>query len=426
MEVPALKCYDCSGIFTKGTILRKSELQPNDILIDIKYAGICHSDLHQGRAEWPIDCYYPMSPGHEIAGLVEAVGSGVTKFAVGQRVGVGCFVDSCRNCDSCSAGFEQYCNGEVPSPSEQFNLPDKKVNSYSTYNACIGDTLAAEKGYPDSILYGGYSKKIVVHEEYTCPIPDNLDFAKAAPLLCAGITLYSPLKFYGAADGGLKVMIVGLGGLGSMGAKISKAMGNQVWVASTSTNKQSYVEDTLGCKFIYTGRTVEEKKNAFNQFQKHFDLVISTVSADMDLHPYIATVKSQCTFCMVGLPPSPLEIQPFSIIARRIKIGGSLIGGIAETIEMLNFCSDNDIACDIKLIPAKDVNIAWQEITKNTIGAARFVMDIGNTLDVEGEWECELPVDPVDHVVHKDATIHGAEDQTGKRYNHATSSFVDP
>jgi uncharacterized zinc-type alcohol dehydrogenase-like protein len=271
----ALACHDTSGLFTKHQILRRAP-GDNDVLIDIHYNGICHSDVHQGRAEWPSRAIYPMVPGHEIVGIVESVGEKVSKFKVGDRVGVGCFVDSCRSCHSCRDGFEQYCFGEVESNDSEFGL-SLKVCTHGTYNCCVGDEIAAAKGLPDNKLYGGYSQKITVDEGYIMRIPDSLELSSAAPLLCAGITMYSPLNFYGAKAGGSNFVtaIAGLGGLGAMGAKIAKAMGNDVYVLSMSARKREYVEKEIGCKFIdWTDPAQRES------VKRKFDLIICTASAD--------------------------------------------------------------------------------------------------------------------------------------------------
>eukprot|EP00802_Teleaulax_amphioxeia_P015856 Tamp_15956.p1 GENE.Tamp_15956~~Tamp_15956.p1 ORF type:complete len:419 (+),score=89.38 Tamp_15956:179-1435(+) len=412
IPVWALACHDTDGKFSKHKILRRSPGE-HDVLIDIHYNGICHSDVHQGRAEWPITCVYPMVPGHEIAGIVEAVGASVTKYKVGDRVGVGCFVDSCRSCSSCKDGFEQYCTGEVPSRDSELAL-DLKVGKHGTYNACVGDDIAKAKGLPDTKLYGGYSQKITVDENYVLRIPDSIELARAGPLLCAGITMYSPLNFYGAKNGGSKFVtaIAGLGGLGAMGAKIAKAMGNEVYVLSMSERKREYVEKEIGCKFI--NWTDLEQRAAV----KHkFDLIICTASADFDMNPYLDAVKAQGCFCCVGLPPNEFSVKPFKFIARRIRIAGSLIGGIAETQEMLEFCASHGLSADVEVIPAKDVNKAWKMLLENSNPKARYVLDIKNTLG-EDSPECEAAEGTQPSHVHKDATVlrgQSVSDDTQKR-----------
>lgn len=243
-----------------------------------------------------------MVPGHEIAGVVSEIGSAVTKWKVGDKVGVGCFVDSCRNCDGCKDGFEQYCTGGIKSKSAEFNRTFE-VNNWATYNCCIGDDLCEKFGYPDARLYGGYSQKITVDENYACRIPEKLPMQNAAPLLCAGVTMYSPLNFYGAKAGGkgFKTAIVGIGGLGAMGAKIAKAMGNDVYCISTSERKKEYVEKELGCTFVNSSD--KEQMKALN---KKLDLIVCTISADFNLAPFLGLLKAQRTFCCVGLPPNPL------------------------------------------------------------------------------------------------------------------------
>lgn len=407
MEVLALATENTSGIFKKTKIPRHSP-GPNDVLINIKYAGICHSDLHQARAEWPINCWYPMVPGHEIAGLVEEVGSAVTKYKVGQRVGVGCFVDSCRTCESCQDGHEQYCTGGVPSFSKKFNK-QLQLGNVATYNCCIGDDAADKKGMPEDpngkgMMYGGYSQKITVDESYVCFIPDSIDLQVAAPLLCAGITVYSPLVYYGAKKAGEKFTtgIVGLGGLGAMGVKIAKAMGNNVYAVSSSERKRDLAEKELGVKYINSNDADAMAKHALT-----FDLIVCTISANFDIHHYLGLMKAQSTFCLVGLPPDNMPIAPFAFVARRIQIGGSLIGGIQETQDMLDFCAEHKISSDVEVIPAKDVNVAWKSLSLNTNTKSRYVIDVENTL-VEGDWECVVPEDIKPHKVHEHANIFGA------------------
>ncbi|MES4908024.1 MULTISPECIES: NAD(P)-dependent alcohol dehydrogenase [unclassified Streptomyces] len=317
----------------------------HDILIEIAYAGICHSDIHQAREEWG-SAQFPMVPGHEIAGIVTEVGSGVTKYAVGDRVGVGCFVDSCRECENCLAGDEQYClKGEVP-----------------TYNG---------KQYDGSPTYGGYSTHIVVDENYAVRIPDGLSLDVAAPLLCAGITLYSPLDHWNAGPG-KKVAIVGLGGLGHMGVKIAHAMGAEVTVLSQSLRKK---DDglRLGADHFYA--TSDE--STFAELAGTFDLIINTVSANIPLDAYLSLLKREGTMVHVGGPEFPSSFNQFSLIMGRKSMAGSKIGGIRQTQEMLDFCAGHGFGAEIEVIPADQINEAYDRVVSSDV-RYRFVIDIAS------------------------------------------------
>jgi len=316
--------------------------RPNDVVIEIKYCGICHSDVHQARDEWG-GSIYPMVPGHEIAGVITKVGASVTHFKAGDRVGVGCFVNSCRVCSSCKEGLEQY--------------RDKGCNV--TYNG---------KDTDGSLTYGGYSTEIVVDENYVLRIPENLPLDKAAPLLCAGITTYSPLKHWRVKPGD-KVAVVGLGGLGHMAVKLAAAMGAEVSVLSTSDKKK---DDALrfGAKnFI---KTTEEQ--IFEKYAGYFDLMINTASGNTDLGKYLGLVKRDGTMVVVGVPEKPSPLSPMPLIMKRRQLAGSLIGGIKETQEMLDFCSKHNITSDIELIPAAKINEAYDRMVKGDV-RYRFVID---------------------------------------------------
>jgi uncharacterized zinc-type alcohol dehydrogenase-like protein len=324
------------------TTIERREVREFDVLIDIKYAGICHSDIHQAREGWG-EAIFPMVPGHEIAGVVEAVGSGVTKFAVGDKVGVGCMVDSCRECENCEAGLEQYClKGNV-----------------GTYNAIGKD------GEP---TYGGYAEKIVVDEAFTVRIPDGIALDEAAPLLCAGITLYSPLRHWNAGPG-KKVAVVGLGGLGHMGVKIAHALGAEVTVLSQSLRKQ---EDgfKLGADHYYA--TSDEA--TFKELAGTFDLILSTVSAPLNLDAYLSLLKTDGAFVNVGAPEEPVALNLFSVIAGRKTLAGSGIGGIQETQEMLDFCAEHGLGAEIELIRADQINEAYERVLASDV-RYRFVID---------------------------------------------------
>ncbi|UUU24596.1 NAD(P)-dependent alcohol dehydrogenase [Streptomyces sp. DSM 40750] len=324
------------------TTIERREVGEFDVLIDIKYAGICHSDIHQAREGWG-EAIFPMVPGHEIAGVVEAVGSGVTKFAVGDKVGVGCLVDSCRACENCEAGLEQYClKGNV-----------------GTYNAVGKD------GEP---TYGGYSEKIVVDEAFTLRIPDGISLDEAAPLLCAGITLYSPLKHWNAGPG-KKVAVVGLGGLGHMGVKIAHALGAEVTVLSQSLRKK---EDGLKLGADHYYATSDEA--TFKELAGTFDLIVSTVSAPLNLDAYLSLLKTDGAFVNVGAPEEPVALNLFSVIAGRKTLAGSGIGGIQETQEMLDFCAEHGLGAEIELIRADQINEAYERVLASDV-RYRFVID---------------------------------------------------
>ncbi|WP_411822816.1 NAD(P)-dependent alcohol dehydrogenase [Leptospira sp. 'Mane'] len=318
--------------------------KPNDVLIDIKYCGICHSDIHQARDEWG-GSIFPMVPGHEIVGIVSAVGNSVTKYKIGDKVGVGCFVDSCRNCEACKSGLEQYCSEGMS----------------GTYNSKERDGKTP--------TYGGYSDKIVVDENYVLRIPENLSLDATAPLLCAGITLYSPLAHWNAGPG-KKVAIIGLGGLGHMGVKIAHAMGAEVTILSQSLAKS---EDgkRLGADHFYA----TSDRKTFSKLSGYFDLIINTVSADIDWNSYLSLLKLNGTMVVVGVPEKQVPVGAFSLIGGRRSLAGSLIGGIKETQDMLDFCGKHNITSDIELIPIQKVNDAYERVIKSDV-RYRFVIDM--------------------------------------------------
>ena len=321
----------------------------HDVLIDIRYCGICHSDIHQTRNEWSDymeESIFPMVPGHEIAGVVSAVGRSVTRYKVGDHVGVGCFVDSCRTCPQCKRNLEQYCD----------------VKTVWTYN---GRDMAGEP------TYGGYSDNIVVDENYVLRIPDNLPLDAAAPLLCAGITLYSPLRHWNAGPG-KNVAIVGLGGLGHMGVKLAHAMGAEVTVLSQSLKKQADGK-RLGANHFYATSDPE----TFAKLKGTFDLIIQTVSAEMDWNQLLDLLKVDGTMVVVGLPSNKIPIAGFSLAARRHSLAGSTIGGIRETQDMLNFCGKHKITSDIEVIPIQQVNEAYERVLKSDV-RYRFVIDMAS------------------------------------------------
>ncbi|MEU2828120.1 NAD(P)-dependent alcohol dehydrogenase [Streptomyces lavendulae] len=324
------------------TTVPRRPVGEHDVLIDIKYSGICHSDIHQARDGWG-EGIFPMVPGHEIAGVVAEVGPGVTRFAVGDRVGVGCIVDSCRECEQCLAGQEQYCAKGIT----------------GTYNA------VDKNGEP---TYGGYSTHIVVDENYTVRIPDGLALDVAAPLLCAGITLYSPLRHWQAGPG-KKVAVVGLGGLGHMGVKIAHALGAEVTVLSQSLRKK---EDGLRLGASHYYATSDE--TTFEKLAGSFDLIVSTVSAPLPLDAYLRLLKVDGAFVNVGAPEEPVALNLFSVIGGRKTLAGSMIGGIAETQEMLDFCAEHGLGSEIEVIAAEQVNEAYERVLDSDV-RYRFVID---------------------------------------------------
>lgn len=324
-----------------GTIERR-EPGEFEVQIAIKFAGICHSDIHTARGDWA-GVNYPVVVGHEIVGVVEAVGTKVTRHAVGDRVGVGCFVDSCRDCANCRAGEEQYCLS----------------GATSTYNSVGRD------GLPTA---GGYSTSIVVDENYVLRIPDGIPLDAAAPLLCAGITMYSPLRTWDAGPG-KRVAIIGMGGLGHMGVKIAAAMGAEVTVLSQSLKKQ---EDALrlGAEHYYA----TSDPSTFETLKGHFDLIINTVSADIDVDGYLSLLALDGTMVLVGLPSKPLTQRAWSLVSFRRSLSGSKMGGIRQTQEMLDFCAAHGLGAEVEVIPASKINDAYERVLASDV-RYRFVID---------------------------------------------------
>ncbi|MCB0403754.1 MAG: NAD(P)-dependent alcohol dehydrogenase [Bdellovibrionales bacterium] len=320
--------------------------QDHDVVIDIKYCGICHSDIHMTRDEWGMGAPFPMVPGHEIAGVVTAIGSKVTKYKVGDRVGVGCLVDSCRSCAHCEQDLENYCiNG-----------------STMTYGSVEKD---------GTVTQGGYSNVIVVTEDFVLRIPDALPLEKAAPLLCAGITTYSPLRHWGAGPG-KKVAVMGLGGLGHMAVKIGAAMGAEVTVLSRSENKREDAKKLGAHKFLVTS-----KQSAFEENALQFDIIINTISSsEIDMASYFNLLKLDGTLVSVGVPENPLTVHPFPLILMRRSFAGSLIGSIKETQEMLDFCGAREIVPEIEMVTPDKVNEAYERVLKSDV-RYRFVIDMG-------------------------------------------------
>ncbi|MGR3809728.1 NAD(P)-dependent alcohol dehydrogenase [Jiulongibacter sp. NS-SX5] len=324
------------------TITRR-ELSSLDVQIEIAYCGICHSDLHAVKNDWG-GTNYPVVPGHEIVGKVTETGSAVTKFKVGDTVGVGCIVDSCRNCDHCHEGNEQFCDEGM---TVVFNSEDRKYGG---------------------ITYGGFTKAIVVDENYVVKVPDTLPLSSAAPILCAGITVYSPLKHWNIGPG-KKVGIVGLGGLGHMAIKIANAMGAEVTVFTTSESKAKDAKK-LGAHYV-----VLSTDKAQMRASAKLDMILDTVSAKHDLNSYVNILKVDGSLVLVGLPAEPLEIGAFNVVHGRKSLSGSNIGGIAETQEVLDFCAEHKITADIELIPVDYINEAFERLEIGDI-KYRFVVDM--------------------------------------------------
>ena len=324
----------------------RREVKEHDVLIDILYCGVCHSDIHQARDEWG-GSIYPMVPGHEIVGRISQVGSNVTKFKEGDLAGIGCFVDSCRTCPSCQEGLEQYC----------------EVHNVGTYNS-----YELDKKTP---TYGGYSNTIVVNEKYTLKVPEKLDLPRVAPLLCAGITTYSPLMQWKVGKGH-RLAVVGLGGLGHMAVKIGAALGANVTVLSTSPSKE---QDAIGLgahRFAVT-----KDAHLMRELRGSFDFILDTVSAPHDLNMYLSLLKRDGTMILVGAPPEPAPVSGFSLIGGRKRLVGSMIGGIQETQEMLDFCAEHAIMSDIEVIPIQDINQAYERVLKSDV-KYRFVIDMAS------------------------------------------------
>lgn len=348
--MPTTKAYAAAGATMPlaGTTIPRRDPTAHDVQIEILYCGICHSDLHTARNEWSsiMPTVYPCVPGHEIVGRVTHTGSAVTKFKVGDLAGVGCLVDSDRTCPNCQAGLEQFCPGMVLT----YNFPDRHLGG---------------------VTYGGYSESIVVDEDFVLRVPENLDLAGAAPLLCAGITTYSPLRHWGVTSG-KKVGIVGLGGLGHMGVKFARALGAHVVVFTTSPGKR---DDALrlGADEVVISRDA-------NEMQKHagsFDFILDAVSADHDINAYIQLLGRDGNLTLVGAPEKPLPVSVFGLLFARRSLSGSLIGGIAETQEMLDFCGKHNITADVEVIPIQKLNEAYERMLKSDV-KYRFSIDMAS------------------------------------------------
>lgn len=347
-DTKAYSAASATSPLTPDTIVRREPTE-HDVQIEILFCGICHSDVHSVRDEWSslVSTVYPIVPGHEIVGRVTKVGSAVTQYKPGDLAAIGCLVDSDGTCPNCQAGLENFC----PNLTLTFNSPDKHKTA--------------------PVTYGGYSNSIVVDERFVLRVPPNLDLAGVAPLLCAGITTYSPLRHWGVTEG-KKVGVVGLGGLGHMAVKFAHAFGAHVVVFTTSSNK---TEDALrlGANEVVVSRNADE-------MQKHagsFDFILDTVSAKHDINAYLNLLRLDGNITLVGVPEKPLEVAAFSLIMGRRSLSGSNIGGIAETQEMLDFCAQHNITADVEVIPIQNVNEAYDRLLKSDV-KYRFVIDMAS------------------------------------------------
>lgn len=343
-QTPAYAAASATAPLAPFNIERR-EPRAHEVLIDILYCGVCHSDIHQARDEWGGNGIFPMVPGHEIVGRVAQVGAHVGKFKVGDAVGVGCFVDSCRTCAQCVAGEEQYCEQGMT----------------GTYNSLERDSQAP--------THGGYSTRITVNEDYVLRIPEGMPLDRAAPLLCAGITIYSPLRHFGVESGD-EVAVIGLGGLGHMAVKLAVAMGARVTVLSTSESKRADAIALGAHDFAVT-----RDPATFKTLTKRFDFIVDTVSGTHDYNAYLSLLKFDGTMVLLGIPNEPAPVAAGVLIMQRRKLVGSLIGGIDETQELLDFCAQHGIASDIELIDIDRINEAYERMLKGDV-RYRFVIDI--------------------------------------------------
>jgi len=347
----AAKAFSAASATAKlaASTIRRREPGSSDVQIEILFCGVCHSDLHQVRDEWKavMPTVYPCVPGHEIVGKVVKAGNAVKKFKVGDLAAVGCMVDSCRSCEPCRAGLEQFCEKMA---TFTYNGPDAKLGG---------------------VTYGGYSDGIVVDEAFTLHVPKNLDPAAAAPLLCAGITTYSPLRHWKVGKG-MKVGVVGLGGLGHMGVKFANALGAHVVLFTTSPNKAEDAQ-RLGAHEV----VISKDAAAMQKHAGSFDFILDTVSAMHDINAYIELLKLDGTLTTVGAPEKPLPVSVFGLIFKRRRFAGSAIGGIRETQEMLDFCGEHSITCDVERIKIQQINEAYERLLKSDV-KYRFVIDMAS------------------------------------------------
>jgi uncharacterized zinc-type alcohol dehydrogenase-like protein len=343
-----VKAYAAQSATTPltGTTIERRSPKPHDVQIDIIYCGVCHSDLHTVRNEWG-GTKYPVVPGHEIVGRITAVGSDVTKFKVGDLAGIGCMVDSCRQCDNCKQGLEQYC----------------EKGMVGTYNGRERDG--------SGITFGGYSKQILAHEDFVLHISDKQPLEGIAPLLCAGITTYSPLRHWNVGKGD-KVGVVGLGGLGHMAVKLAASMGAEVTMLSHSSSKEEDAKRLGAHRFVLTSNVAQVKSVA-----KYFDFILDTVSAEHDYNFYLSMLNTNGVMVCVGAPPVPSAVNALTLIGGRRSLAGSLIGGLPETQEMLDYCAANNIVSDVEVIKISEINEAYERMLKGDV-RHRFVIDMAS------------------------------------------------
>lgn len=342
-SVKAYAALDNSSPLIPHTIERRDP-KPHDVQIQILFCGVCHSDLHFVKNDWGMSTY-PLVPGHEIVGKVTAVGTHVKKFKVGDLAGIGCLVDSCRDCDNCKEGLEQYCS-----------------------NGWVG-TYGGQEKDGSGATYGGYSKIVLAHEDFVLKISEKLDLAASAPLLCAGITTYSPLRHWKVGKG-TRVGVLGLGGLGHMGVKLAVAMGAEVTMLSHTASKEADAKRLGAHQFILTSDEEQIKKVG-----GYFDFILDTVSAEHDYNFYLGLLRTNGVMVCVGVPPAPAQIPAMNLIFGRKSFAGSLIGGLPETQEMLDFCATHNIVSDIEIIAMKDINTAYERLEKSDV-KYRFVIDM--------------------------------------------------
>ncbi|HSC53269.1 MAG TPA: NAD(P)-dependent alcohol dehydrogenase [Phnomibacter sp.] len=343
IPVKSFAAMDAASALVPYSFERR-DLRPDDVQVEILFCGVCHSDLHQARNEWG-GSMYPMVPGHEIVGKVAAVGNEVSKFKVGDTVGVGVIIDSCNTCKHCAADYEQYC----------------LEGATGTYNAMERDGV--------TIAQGGYSSQIVVKQKFVLSVDDRLDLKAVAPLLCAGITTYSPLRFANVQPG-MKVAVIGLGGLGHMGVKFAVAFGTEVSVISHSPGKEEDARRLGATHFI-----LSNNKEQMKQYANYFDVLLDTVSAPHDYSPFLGLLGLEGKLLTVGLPTEAPKVTPFSIITNRRSIVGSMIGSMQETQEMLDFCAEHNVVSDVELISMQSINEAYERLLKNDV-KYRFVIDM--------------------------------------------------
>ncbi|XP_062226707.1 cinnamyl alcohol dehydrogenase 7-like [Phragmites australis] len=343
----ALAAHDASGRVTPIRISRR-DTGDDDVAIQILYCGICHSDLHTIKNEWR-NAIYPVIAGHEIAGLVTEVGKNVQKFSVGDKVGVGCMVNTCQSCESCNEGLENYCSKII-----------------FTYNSRDRD---------GTVTCGGYSDMVVVNENFVIRFPDSMPLDKGAPLLCAGITVYTPMKYHGLNEPGKHIGVLGLGGLGHVAVKFAKAFGMRVTVISTSPDKKEEAMERLGADAFVVSSDANQMKSAMGTMHG----IINTASASVSMYPYLGLLKPQGKMILLGLPEKPLQISAFALVGGGKTLAGSCMGSIRDTQEMIDFAAEHGLTADIELVGAEDVNWAMERLAKGEV-RYRFVIDVGNTL----------------------------------------------